>query len=246
MLSPHFLAFSLLIAFIFAGTVRAADSPRQRQLIGFDWKFKQSDADNAQAVGFDDSQWQSVNLPHDWSIFGPFDTHAASGRTGGFLPTGIGWYRKILNIPESDKGKQISIEFGGVYEYSQVWFNGHLLGERPYGFITFSYDITPFVNFGGDNTIAVRADNSRQTNCRWYSGSGIYRDVFLVMTDELHIAQWGTYVTTPKVTADNATVAVNVQVENKRGAAYDFLCTILDADGKTVQSENGSGAAAEF
>jgi beta-galactosidase len=245
MLSPHFLSIGLLVGFIFAGSV-CAESPRQRQLIGFDWKFKQSDADNAQNVGYDDSQWQSVNLPHDWSIFGPFDRNAASGRGGGFLPTGIGWYRKILNIPDSDKGKQISLEFGGVYEYSQVWINGHLLGLRPYGFISFSYDITPFVNFGADNTIAVRVDNSRQTNCRWYSGSGIYRDVYLVRTDSLHIPQWGTYVTTPKVTADSATIAVNVQVENKLSSSYDYLCTILDSDGKTVQSENGSNAAAEF
>ncbi|HMB94790.1 MAG TPA: glycoside hydrolase family 2 TIM barrel-domain containing protein, partial [Tepidisphaeraceae bacterium] len=233
----------LLVGFVFAGSTWAVDSPRQRQLIDFDWKFTQSGSDNAQAVGYDDSKWQAVNLPHDWSIYGPFDLHAASGRVGAFLPTGIGWYRKVLNIPQSDQGKQISIEFGGVYEYSQVWFNGHPLGLRPYGFISFVYDVTSFVNFGGDNTIAVKVDNTRQTNCRWYSGSGIYRDVWLIATDALHISQWGTYVTTPNVSADSASVVVTVQLENKRAASasYDYQCTILDADGSSVQANNGSG-----
>jgi beta-galactosidase len=235
----------LLTAALFLGTsdLPAADSPRQRERIDFDWKFTKGNVDNAQTVRFDDSEWQSVDLPHDWSIYGPFDTKAESGRSGAYLPTGVGWYRKTLTIPAADNGKQISIEFDGVYEYSEVWFNGHSLGLRPYGFISFSYDVTPYVNFSGENTIAVKVDNSRQTNCRWYSGSGIYRDVWLTATDGLHIPQWGTYVTTPKVSADSATVHVAAELRNQRSAAapFDYVCTILDSGGKQVQSSSGSG-----
>ncbi len=245
------LRFSWCLAAIttvlsFVVQARAEDSVRTRQRIDFDWKFLQSNADNAQVVNYDDSKWQAVNLPHDWSIYGPFDVNAAAGRYGGYLPTGIGWYRKNLHVPDSDKGKQLALEFDGIYEYSQVWINGHLLGLRPYGFISFIYDITPYVNFGGDNTIAVQVDNSRQTNCRWYSGSGIYRDVWLITTDALRIPQWGTYVTTPKVSADNATVNLVAQVDNRRAqaASYDYVCTILDGDGKEVQSSSGSGQVA--
>ena len=247
------LAFAFPLVLVLApGFVRAADLPRQRERLDFDWRFIKSNPDNAQAIDFDDSQWQTVNLPHDWSIFGPFDQQTASGRPGAFLPTGVGWYRKVLNIPDSANGKQISLEFDGVYEYSEVWINGHSLGLRPYGFISFSYNITPYVNFGSENTIAVKVDNSRQTNCRWYSGSGIYRDVWLVTTDSLHIPQWGTYITTPKVGADSATVHIVVQLTNQRpvAAPYDYVCTVLDGN-KEVQSCRGSnhidaGAASEI
>jgi beta-galactosidase len=238
--------FAILLpaaAMFFCSFAFAVDSPRRRECIDFDWKFTTAAALDAQHPAFDDSTWQQVDLPHDWSIYGPFDPNAPSGRPGAFLPTGIGWYRKHLTIPESDKVKQISLEFDGAYEYAEVWFNGHELGMRPYGFIGFSYDVTPFVNFGGDNTIVVKVDNSRQTNCRWYSGSGIYRDVWLVSTDGLHVPQWGTYITTPKVTADSATVHMAGEIRNDRAApaSYRWTCTIFDADGTELHSASGAG-----
>ena len=143
------LALALAVGLVLVHPTAAADMPRDRQRIDFDWMFTQTDPADAQNPGFDASKWQPVNLPHDWSIYGPFDVNAAAGRNGAYLPTGIGWYRKTLAVPESDRGKHLELEFDGVYEYSQVWINGHLLGERPYGFISFTYDITPFVNFGG-------------------------------------------------------------------------------------------------
>jgi beta-galactosidase len=240
------IAVLLPTAAIFVCSFALADeSPRRRECIDFDWKFTTAAQSGAEQPTFDDSAWQQVDLPHDWSIYGPFDPNAPSGRPGAFLPTGVGWYRKVIKIPDADKGRQISLEFDGAYEYAEVWFNGHDLGLRPYGFIGFSYDVTPYVNFGGDNTIAVKVDNSRQTNCRWYSGSGIYRDVWLVTTDGLHIPQSGTYITTPKVTADAATVHVAAEVRNDRTApaSYQWTCTILDADGRELQSVSGAGQA---
>ncbi len=247
-MAKHFaaLAVALAVGLVLVHPTVAADVPRDRQRIDFDWMFTQTDPADAQNPGFDASKWQPVNLPHDWSIYGPFDVNAAAGRNGAYLPTGIGWYRKTLAVPVADRGKHLELEFDGVYEYSQVWINGHLLGERPYGFISFTYDVTPYLNFGGDNIIAVRVDNSRQINCRWYSGSGIYRDVWLIATDPLHIPPWGTSVSTPKVGADRATIQAAVQVNNGRSAAaaFDLICTLLDKDGKELQSASQSGQIA--
>ena len=124
--------------------------------------------------GFADAGWRDVDLPHDWSIEGPVEENAPSGGSGAYLPTGIGWYRKSFACPSSDRGRVVVLEFDGVYQNSEVWINGQYLGLRPYGFVPFAYELTPHLNFDGENVVAVRVDNSRQTNCRWYSGSGIY------------------------------------------------------------------------
>lgn len=181
-------------------SLRAADAqtrgpaenpaPRTRSNFDFGWKFAKGDAPGAQQAAFADSAWRDVDLPHDWSVEGPFGEKEPAGGQGGYLPTGIGWYRKRFAVPESHKGKVVVVEFDGIYENSEVWINGQYLGKRPYGYVPFSYELTPHLNFGRDNVIAVKVDNSRQTNCRWYSGSGIYRHAWLLAVNPLHVAYW--------------------------------------------------------
>src|SRR5689334_4474331 len=169
------------------------------------WRFHLSDVANAQDVGFDDGQWRQLDLPHDWSIEGEFNENNPAGTGGGALPGGIGWYRKTFTVPATVKGKLIFIEFDGVYRNSEVWLNGHYLGKRPYGYSTFEYELTPYLNYGAQrNVIAVKVDNSQQPNSRWYSGSGIYRNVWLTTLDPVHVEHWGTYVTTPEVNEQSA------------------------------------------
>jgi len=154
----------------------------------FDWLFCKGNFPNAMIPAFDDSTgWQKVNLPHDWSIEGPFTGDYGSGN--GYAPGGIAWYRKHFNLDDSYKNKMVAIEFDGVYNNSEVWINGHFVGRRPYGYSSFQYDLTPFLNFGtGDNIIAVRVDHTTFADSRWYTGSGIYRHVRLRISDKLHIA----------------------------------------------------------
>ncbi|MGD2094988.1 MAG: glycoside hydrolase family 2 TIM barrel-domain containing protein, partial [Phycisphaerales bacterium] len=192
---------------------RAVGQTRQNLSMDFDWKFKLGDHKGAEAADFDDSDWRELNLPHDWSIEGPYDRNAPTGGSGGYLPMGIGWYRKHFRLSESARRRCVWIEFDGVYENSTVWINGQYLGKRPFGYISFHYDLTPYL-VDGENIVAVRVDNSNQPNTRWYSGSGIYRHVRLVVADLVHVGHWGVYVTTPDVSVDSAIVAVRSRVEN--------------------------------
>jgi len=154
----------------------------------FGWRFSKGDHPGAEQPAFADAAWRTVTLPHDWSIEGPYDQNAPASGPGGYLPTGIGWYRKTFRLPENAKDKKITIQFDGIYMDSTVWINGRKLGTQPYGYTTFEYDLTPHLNFGDrDNVIAVRVDNSQQPNSRWYSGSGIYRHTWLRMSAPLHI-----------------------------------------------------------
>lgn len=223
-----------------AGAETAGTSPPSRKA-SFDagWKFILGDVPNAQVPVFDDKNWTALDLPHDWSIAGPFSRDAPSGSEGAYLPTGIGWYRKTFQIPGSDAGRRILLQFDGVYQCSDVWINGQHLGFRPYGFITFYYDLTPHLHFGNErNVVAVRVDNSHQPNVRWYSGSGIYRHTWLINTGPVYVEQWGTSVTTPDITPQNATVAVSTRVRNdlKQSAACTLTTTVVDRNGATVQS----------
>ena len=213
-------------------------APRIRDSFDFGWKFFKGDAPGAQTPAFSDAGWRSIDLPHDWSVEGPFGEKEPSGGQGGYLPTGIGWYRKHFSVPASHADRKVIIEFDGVYENSEVWINGQYLGKRPYGYIPFFYDLTPYLAFGRENIIAVKADNSRQTNCRWYSGSGIYRHTWLLATHKLHIGYWGTFVTTPRISKDAATVQVKTVVNNERDSigSCTLVCSILDKAGQTVQS----------
>ena len=180
------------------------------------WKFSKGDPQGAQTPEFNDSSWRTLDLPHDWSIEGPFSEDAPAAGTGAYLPTGIGWYRKQFALPAATRGKRVALQFDGVYQRSEVWINGTSLGMRPYGFTTFSYDLTPHLKPAGrPNQIAVRVDNSLQPNCRWYTGSGIYRHTWLIITDPIHLAQWGTFVTTPSVSPQSAAIEITTRVVNE-------------------------------
>ena len=222
-------------------------APRIRDSFDFGWKFLKGDSPGAQKPEFSDSNWKNVDLPHDWSIEGPFDEKEPAGAPGGYLPTGVGWYRKHFRLPDSHKDRKLTVEFDGVYQNSVVWINGQYLGKRPYGYVPFFYDLTPLLNFGRDNVIAVNVDNSHQTNCRWYSGSGIYRHTWLLSTNTLHVAQWGTFVTSPQVTRDAATLHIKTRIKNdgRNPARCTLATTLLDSNGTAVQSaEAGHEVAA--
>ncbi len=179
-----------------------------------EWQFTLANPDGAEGVNFDDSQWRTLNVPHDWAIEGNFSAANPSGAGGGALPGGIGWYRKNLEVTQTEiNEKAIFIEFDGVYMLSEVYVNGTLVGKRPYGYISFRYDITPYLQ-AGENVIAVKVDNSQQPNSRWYSGCGIYRYVRVLLLNPIHIDLWGTYVTTPEVTAERGSVNIASEIYN--------------------------------
>jgi beta-galactosidase len=253
LLNPPLLGSRSVIAFVvgfaLVGLSQAAraDSDRQTDLFDFGWRFHLGDTPGAEASAFDDSAWRPLDLPHDWSIEGPYDEKAATGGSGGYLPTGIGWYRKTFSLPEADKGRRLDVQFDGVYEHSTVWVNGHEAGMRPYGYSTFTYDISPYLNFGAaPNVIAVRVDNSQQPNSRWYSGSGIFRHTWIIATDTLRISPWGVLVTTPDVSPDSATVNVRVHVRNGRSSSQkvEVREQLLDGEGALVAPQPAAGAAA--
>jgi len=168
-------------------------------------------------VEFNDSDWRKLNLPHDWGIEGPFKQEYP-GDTGKLPWWGIGWYRKHLEVPASDQGRKIYLDVDGAMSHAKVWLNGQLVGGWPYGYASWRVDLTPFVKFGGDNVIAIRLDNPRDSS-RWYPGGGIYRNVWLVKTAPVHVAHWGTYVTTPEISARAATVKIRVTVDNETASA---------------------------
>ncbi|QJD96329.1 DUF4982 domain-containing protein [Mucilaginibacter robiniae] len=200
------------------------------------WKFYLGDNKQAKEAGYNDARWRSLNLPHDWSIEGKFSKDNPAGIGGGALPGGIGWYRKTFTVPQTAQGKQVYIDFDGVYRNSEVWINGHLLGKRPNGYISFRYELTPYLNWGKSNVIAVQVDNADQPNSRWYSGSGIYRNVWLVTKSKIAVAHWGTYVTTPEVSSAQATVKLQTRLRNTTGSSQQVTITskIVDASGKTI------------
>lgn len=200
------------------------------------WSFHLGEAAGAEAPGFDDSKWRKLDVPHDWSIEQPYDPKMPGGSSVGYLPGGIGWYRKTFMLPESDKGQEIALDFDGIYMDSQVWINGHLLGRRPNGYVGFRYDLTPYLKYGSEpNHIAVRA-NVEPGGSRWYPGAGIYRNVWLVKMNPIHVAHWGTAVTTPGVSKEKATVRLRTEVENKTGADSEVKLSsvVLDPLGKSV------------
>jgi len=203
-----------------------------------DWRFFKGDASGAEGQVFDDTKWRALNLPHDWSIEGPFDEKNPTDGAGGFLPAGVGWYRKHFTLPTDYAGRRAFIEFDGIMANSDVWINGSHLGRRPYGYVSFCYELTGHLNFGNNkvNVLAVRADNSGQPASRWYSGAGIYRHVRLVVTDAVHIRQWGTFVTTPQITTDLATVHVQSTVVNQSGTPREISLqiTIISPEGRPV------------
>ncbi len=165
---------------------------------------------------FDDGAWRKLDLPHDWGIEGPFKQEYP-GDTGKLPWWGVGWYRKHFNIPAEDQGQRFVLEVDGAMAYATVWLNGRFVGGWPYGYSSFQLDLTPYVKYGGENVLAIRLDNPPNSS-RWYPGGGIYRNVWLTKTGPIHIGQWGTYVTTPEVTKDAATVDVKATIDNQSAA----------------------------
>jgi len=220
------LLFSCLSAF---SQISFGDSKK----INDNWKFNLQDTPEAQKTTYDDSKWQSVNVPHDWSVKGQLSPTLAS--CTGFLPGGIGWYRKSINIPQAKTGEKVYLYFEGVYNRSEVFLNGHSLGKRPNGYISFAYDATPYVKYGAENIISVRVDHSRSADSRWYTGSGIYRNVWLVYANPVHIAQWGVYAY-PEVKNGTGTLNVEVDVENGSSAksSVTVINELIAKDGKSV------------
>jgi len=198
------------------------------------WKFFKGEAPGAEAPAFDDSKWTELTLPHDWAIGEPFDRNL-NPHTGALPAFGTGWYRKSFTLPDSAKGRHFEIEFDGAMSNAHVWLNGQELGSRPYGYIGFAFDMTPALHFGGANVLAVRLTPEDHAS-RWYPGAGIYRNVWLTVTGPVHVAHWGTYVTTPEVGADKSTVAVKTEIRNRE--AFESHVTlrtrVLDAAGKEV------------
>lgn len=234
----------LLISLVFASVIATA-APRTEVSFDNAWRFKQGDIAGAESPALDDNSWVTVNTPHDWAIAGPFDEHAPTGGAGGFLPTGVAWYRKHFNLDANDKGRRVFVEFDGVMEKSGVWINGVHLGHRPNGYSSFRYELTPHLRFGSGeqnaNIIAVRSDNEAQPASRWYAGAGIYRHVRLITTNDVHVDQWGTFVTTPQIAKDRATVRVESTVINqsRQDRTAHLQITLTDPDGETVLQARG-------
>jgi len=206
----------------------AQNGVERKQLFDYDWKFFLGDAPDAKSNNFNDESWRKLDLPHDWGIEGKVNPKNPTGGGGGYFPAGIGWYRKTFQASDAWKANKIAIYFEGVYMNSEVFINGKSLGVYPYGYSSFSYDLTPYLHFGKENVIAVRVDNSQQINSRWYSGSGIYRHVWMMLTNPIHVAHWGAAISTPVVSAKKATVLVKTKVKNETSSTQSILVkTIL-------------------
>lgn len=237
----QFLLLTLALLCGCVGFAPQAQGRASRQLRPFDagWRFFQGDLPGAEQPSFNDNDWRTVSLPHDWAIAGPFNANNPTGGVGAFLPSGVVWYRKHFVVPAAYKHRRIFIEFAGVMANSDVWLNGILLGHRPYGYVSFRYEISGLTHFGGSaqNVVAVRCDTSKQPASRWYEGGGIYRHVRLLVTGPVHVAQWATFVSTPLVSDTEATIRVETNVRNQDDASKSAGLKIL------VYSPDGTLAA---
>src|SRR5665811_385762 len=211
------------------------------------WKFSKGDFPEAINANFDDNNWENVTVPHDWAIYGPFDktvdmqviaitqnnekvASEKTGRTGALPFIGVGWYRTEFSVPEFKKGKKVLLTFDGAMSEAQVYINGKKVGERPYGYSYFYFDITSYLKNDGDNLLAVRLENQPKSS-RWYPGAGIYRKVQIIVKDEVSFEHWGTFITTPYISNDVAKVNIKTNVQGKD---VRVVTEILDADGKIV------------
>jgi beta-galactosidase len=243
----RYTPFVVLLLWAAMVTAQSNNTPRKIESFDKTWLFFKGDASGADKTTFTDDAWRKLDVPHDWMIEGPYAESNPTGRGGGYLPADIGWYRKHFELDAADAAKKVSIEFDGVMANSDIWINGYHLGKRPYGYITFNYDLTSHLNFGKGktNVIAVRADNTLQPASRYYTGAGIYRHVRLIYTDPVHIDTWGVFVSTPKVSADQATVHIKTTVINTGKSAKNVsLLTEFMLDGKIVKAtgSNASGS----
>jgi beta-galactosidase len=232
-----YFAFLFLITFSFEANAQ----PRLEIDFNKGWKFFLGNDSLAINPGFDDSRWRSLSLPHDWSIESDFIKDAPATNQGGSLPGGIGWYRKTFTLPASAENKNVSIEFDGVYKNSEVWINGHYLGKRPYGYVSFSYDLTPFILPSPQkNVIVVKVDNSQQPDSRWYSGSGIYRNVkLMIKSSVVSLSHWGTFITSSMINNQTAEVTINAKLDintDDKRSILGFTSYIYGNTGKLIDS----------
>ncbi|WP_010180802.1 glycoside hydrolase family 2 TIM barrel-domain containing protein [Aquimarina agarilytica] len=229
----------LLSFFCFACGQKIKNAKSFDKIINNHWKFIQADIPDAQKNEYDDAEWQTVNLPHDWSISGAFSKDNPSFSRGAWLPTGIAYYRKKIDLSQVKKDQKVFIHFEGAYRNAEVWINGNHLGKRPFGYIPFEYELTPFINFNNENIITVKLDNSEQPGSRWYSGNGIYRNVHLIVKNETYIPTWGVQVTTPKVTEKSANVLVQTTVKNtsKKGIDATYKVELLNAKNEVIATK---------
>ncbi|SKB51117.1 protein of unknown function [Salegentibacter salinarum] len=231
MRKKSFIRVFLLVAFFF--TLPDLFSQQMgKEKFNDAWTFHKGDLSIERATS-DQVSWRPVNVPHDWSVEGPFSSEWASGT--GFLPGGIGWYRKDFNLKDYDKNKRYAVYFDGIYKNSEVWINGHYLGKRPNGFIPIQYDLTPFLQ-ADNNLIIVKANHTDYADSRYYTGSGLYRNVYLITQEEHHFSKWGVFFQTPEVSKERATAKVSVELENhgKEISKKTVQIYLKDNDGNSV------------
>lgn len=228
--------FILVIIFFSFNVDVVAQGFGNRESINSDWYFNLGDGKYWGAEYFDHSKWRKLDVPHDWSVEMQASPNLAS--CTGYLPGGIGWYRRELQIPAEAKGKKVYVYFEGVYNNSEVFINGKWIGKRPNGYVSFMYDLTPYINFGGRNVMAVRVDHSQDADSRWYTGSGIYRDVYLVYANQVHINLWGVSYEA-KVKRNNALLTVKTEIDNNvnKNLDVEVINKVLDDEGKVVKQD---------
>ena len=229
---------SLLLFLLFALVGQA----RTRVNFDADWLFVLGDDSTMSAPAYDDTAWRRLSLPHDWAIEGDFYAGNPSGASGGALPGGVGWYRKHFRVKTTKADDRVLVTFDGVYMNATVYINGHAMGTRPYGYSTFEYDLTPYINREGENVLAVRVDNSDQPNSRWYSGCGIYRHVWLTTASPVRVAQWGVHVVPCNWKKDRWQVKVDVDVQNDGEArrAITVRNQLIAPNGRVVARNEGA------
>lgn len=206
------------------------------------WKFNIADEHAFSEATLNDTDWRTVNLPHDWSVEGKSDKNAVSGGDGGFFPTGTAWYRKSFTVPSTFENKKVSIYFEGVYMNAEVFINGISLGIHPYGYTSFEKDLSPYLKVGENNILAVKVDNSLQKNCRWYSGSGIYRNVWLKVTEKTYLKDWGLNISTPEINSKFANVKIQSEISGPTdlGGKLDLKVRIYDSESHLISSEKST------
>ncbi|WP_341220729.1 sugar-binding domain-containing protein [Polaribacter atrinae] len=231
----HFLYLTVII---FIASCSKKDNFRIVEDFNQNWKFSLANQSNSEAFNFDDTNWRTLNVPHDWSIEKGYQKEGETASSTGFVVGGIGWYRKSFTLKAEDKEKYISVQFDGVYNNSEVWINGHFLGKRPNGYSSFSYNLSDYLKFDGSkNVIAVKVYRKAYADSRWYTGSGIYRKVQLIKQSKLHIAQWGVQITTPEVSEEKAVVHINTKLENASTKVFSNLSLnykIIDNNGNEI------------
>ena len=216
--------------------VRPAAGQRIEKNIDFDWHFHLGEVEHGESDETDFAAWRLLDVPHDWSIEGQYAKNNPGSGSVAFLPTGIGWYKKDLGWNDDWTGRRVNIEFDGIFCNSTVWINGHKLGHRPNGYLGLGYDLTPYLRPGGRNIVTVKVDNSLQPAARWYTGSGIYRHVHLIVTDPVHVARNGTFVTTPEVSQTAAKIRIRAELRNLTGGkATASVCSVVtDSEGREI------------